>query len=81
MKHLSFIPDLIMEAALKEQPHKLTQITYDLASDFHYYYNNFKFLVEEDEKLMRARLYLLKAVREALRTLFKLMGITPVERM
>ncbi len=81
MKHLSFIPDLIKEAAFKEQPHKLTQITYNLASDFHYYYNNFKFLVEEDEKLMRARLYLLKAVREALRTLFKLMGITPVERM
>ncbi|WP_457621323.1 arginine--tRNA ligase [Persephonella sp.] len=81
MKHLAFIPDLILEAALKEQPHKLTQITYDLASDFHYYYNNFKFLVEEDEKLMRARLYLLKAIRETFRTLFKLMGITPVERM
>ncbi|WP_457623542.1 arginine--tRNA ligase [Persephonella sp.] len=81
MKHLTFIPDLILEAAYKQDPHKLTQITYDLSSDFHYYYNNFKFLVENDEKLMRARLYLLKAVREALRTLFKLMGITPVERM
>ncbi|WP_457641552.1 arginine--tRNA ligase [Persephonella sp.] len=81
MKHLSFIPDLIREAAVKQQPHKLTQITYDLASDFHYYYNNFKFLVENDEELMKARLYLLKAVRNALRTLFKLMGITPVVRM
>ncbi len=81
MKYLSFIPDLISEAAEKQQPHKLTQITYDLASEFHYYYNNFKFLVSEDENLMRARLYLLKAIRYALRTLFKLMGITPVERM
>ena len=81
MKHLAFIPDLIRESAEKQQPHKLTQITYELASDFHYYYNNFKFLVKDDENLMRARLFLLKAVREALRTLFKLMGITPVERM
>ncbi len=81
MKHLSFIPDFIQEAAEKQQPHKLTQITYELASEFHFYYNNFKFLVENDENLMKARLYLLKAIRNALRTLFKLMGITPVERM
>ncbi len=81
MKHLAMIPDLIKEAGEKQQPHKLTQITYDLASDFHYYYNHFKFLTKDDESLMRARLYLLKGIREALRTLFKLMGITPVERM
>ncbi|WP_297455108.1 arginine--tRNA ligase [Persephonella sp.] len=81
IKDLAFIPDLIREAAIKQQPHKLTQITYELASQFHYYYNNFKFLIGDDENLMRARLYLLKAIREALRTLFKLMGITPVERM
>ena len=81
IKDLAFIPDLIREAAVKQQPHKLTQITYELASQFHYYYNNFKFLIGDDENLMRARLYLLKAIREALRTLFKLMGITPVERM
>ncbi len=81
MKHLAVIPDLIREAGEKQQPHKLTQITYDLASDFHYYYNHFKFLIRDDESLMRARLYLLKGIRETLRTLFKLMGITPVERM
>ncbi|WP_457639181.1 arginine--tRNA ligase [Persephonella sp.] len=81
MKYLAFIPDLIREAGEKQQPHKLTQITYQLASEFHYYYNNFKFLTADDENLMKARLYLLKAVREALRTLFRLMGITPVERM
>jgi len=81
MKHLAMIPDLIKEAAEKQQPHKLTQITYNLASDFHYYYNHFKFLTKDDESLMRARLYLLKGIREALRTLFRLMGITPVERM
>ncbi len=81
MKYMTFVPDFIKEAGEKQQPHKLTQITYDLASEFHFYYNNFKFLVKEDENLMKARLYLLKAVRNVLRTLFKLMGITPLERM
>ncbi len=81
MKFLAFIPDLIREAGERKQPHKLTQITYQLASEFHYYYNNFKFLNPDDENLMRSRLLLLKAIRETLRTLFKLMGITPLERM
>ncbi|NPA13148.1 MAG: arginine--tRNA ligase [Aquificae bacterium] len=80
MKYLASLPDLVVEAGEQKQPHKLTQITYTLASHFHYYYNNFKFLVE-DQKLMEARLYLLKGVREGLRTLFRLMGITPLERM
>ena len=80
MKEIAFLPDLIKETAEKEQPHKLTSITHNLASKFHNYYYHYKFLVE-DENLMRARLFLLKAIRSALRTLFKLMGITPVERM
>jgi arginyl-tRNA synthetase len=81
MKFLSTMSEEIEEATLKNQPHKITNITYELASKLHKYYYQHKFLIENDEKLMKARLYLLKAVRNALRTLFKLMGITPVERM
>jgi len=81
MKYLAFIPDMIIEAGEKKQPHKITQIMYELASSLHQYYNNVKFLLEDDENLMRARLYLLKSVRYALRTLFKLAKITPKERM
>ena len=81
MKYLAFIPDLIREAGNKKQPHKITQIMYELSSGLHQYYNNIKFLIGDDESLMRARLYLLKAVRNALRTLFKLAKITPKERM
>jgi len=81
MKYLAFMPDMIFEAGEKKQPHKVTQIMYDLASALHQYYNNVKFLLEDDENLMRARLYLLKSVRYALRTLFKLTKITPKERM
>jgi arginyl-tRNA synthetase len=81
MKYLAFMPDLILEAGEKKQPHKLTQVMYELASNLHQYYNNVKFLIEDDENLMRARLYLLKSIRYALRTLFKLAKITPKERM
>ncbi|WP_297889405.1 arginine--tRNA ligase [Sulfurihydrogenibium sp.] len=81
MKFLSTMQQEIEEAAVKNQPHKITNLTYDLASKLHKYYYQHKFLIENDEKLMRARLYLLKAVRNALRTLFRLMGITPLERM
>ncbi len=81
MKLISIIPEELYKIAEKKQPHKITQITYDLASKFHYYYNNYKFLQKNDENLMRARLYLLKAVQNTLKTLFNLMGITPVERM
>lgn len=81
MKYIATIPDLIYEAAGKNQPHKITGIVYELASRLHKYYYTYKFLDAENTELMKARLYLLKAVREALRLLFKLMGITPVERM
>ncbi len=80
MKDIAFLPDLIKEIAEKEQPHKLTTLTHNIASRFHSYYYHYKFLVE-DENLMKARLYLLKAIRSSLRTLFNLMGITPVEKM
>ena len=81
MKYLTFMPDRIYEAGEKRQPHKLTQIMYELASNLHQYYNNVKFLTENDENLMKARLYLLKAVRYGLKTLFNLAKITPKERM
>ncbi|RUM50592.1 MAG: arginine--tRNA ligase [Hydrogenothermus sp.] len=81
MKYIAVIPEDIYEITEKKQPHKITQIAYELASKFHYYYNNYKFLQQDDEKLMKARLYLLKAVRNVLRTIFKIMEITPVERM
>ncbi|MGB9766872.1 MAG: arginine--tRNA ligase [Sulfurihydrogenibium sp.] len=81
MKFLSTLPEDIEEATLKNQPHKITNLTYELASRLHKYYYQHKFLIENDENLLKARLYLLKAVRNALRTLFRLMGITPVERM
>ncbi|RMA97290.1 arginine--tRNA ligase [Hydrogenothermus marinus] len=81
MKKIATLPEDIIKIAENRQPHKLTILAYELASDFHYYYNNYKFLQKEDERLMEARLYLLRAIRNSLATLFKLIGITPLEKM
>ncbi len=81
MKYISLIPDEIYDATIKNQPHKITNIAYELASRLHKYYYYHKFLVEDNIELTKARLYLLKATRNAFRTLFKIMGITPMERM
>lgn len=81
MKYISAVPDMVFEAAQKNQPHKITNITYELASIFHRYYNTHTFLTGQDRSVMMARLYLLKATRNVLKTLFRIMGITPVERM
>lgn len=81
MKYISLIPDEIYDATIKNQPHKITNITYELASRLHRYYYYHKFLVEDNFELTKSRLFLLKATRNAFRTLFKIMRITPVERM
>jgi arginyl-tRNA synthetase len=81
MKMIATLPEEIYNIADQRQPHKITNLAYDLASKFHYYYNNFKFLNENDEKLTRGRIYLLRAIKNSLRTLLKLMGIVPRERM
>lgn len=81
VKYISAIPDMIYEAASKNQPHKIPLITYELASKFHRYYYSYKFLDRDNIEITYARLYLLKAVRNILKLLFKLMGITALERM
>lgn len=81
VKYISAIPDMLYDAAEKNQPHKITSITYELASRFHRYYYGYKFLDPDNLELTYVRLYLLKAIRGVLRTLFKIMGIAPVERM
>ncbi|MCX7738056.1 MAG: arginine--tRNA ligase [Hydrogenothermaceae bacterium] len=81
VKYISAIPDMLYDAAEKNQPNKIISITYELAVRFHRYYYGYKFLDPDNLELTYARLYLLKAIRGVLRILFKIMGIAPVERM
>ena len=80
LKQLSRYVEVVEMAALNEEPHQLTHYLRELANDFHSYYNNSQFLVENDS-LRDARIKLILAVREVLRNGLNLIGVSAPESM
>ncbi len=80
MRRLAHYPTLIEEAALGYQPHQLAHYLYELAREFHAYYNSYTFLVEEGA-LRDARLVLIAAVRQVIANGLKLLGVSAPQRM
>ncbi len=80
IKHLITLKDELISIAQSREIHLLPQLAVNLVKDFHYYYNHYRVLVD-DEELMKARLALLKAIRTALRLIFGFIGISAPERM
>ncbi len=80
IKHLATLKDELISIAKSREIHLLPQLAVQLVKEFHYYYNHYRVMVD-DEELMKARLALLKAIRTALRLLFKFIGISAPERM
>ncbi len=80
VKHLVGLKDELVSIAKNGEIHLLPQLAVSLVKDFHYYYNHYRVLVSDTE-LMKARLALLKAIRVALRLIFRFIGILAPERM
>jgi arginyl-tRNA synthetase len=80
LKTLSRYPEVVESAALNEEPHQLTHYLRELANDFHTYYNEHQFLVD-DADLRDARVKLILAVREVLRNGLSLLGVSAPEQM
>ncbi|QIK38331.1 arginine--tRNA ligase [Caldichromatium japonicum] len=80
MRVLSRYPEVVEQAALKAEPHQLTQYLRELANEFHAYYNAHPFLVE-DGRLRDARLKLILAIRQVLRNGLNLLGVSAPESM
>jgi arginyl-tRNA synthetase len=80
MARLAEYPDMLRDAADELAPHALAFWLKDLAADFHGYYNAERFLVD-DATLRSARLALLLAVRQVLRSGLALIGVSAPERM
>ncbi len=80
LRTLSRYPEVIEQAALKIEPHQLTQYLRELATDFHAYYNTHPFLVE-DIALRDARLKLILATRQVLHNGLNLLGVSAPESM
>ncbi len=80
LRTLNRYPEVVESAALKAEPHQITQYLRELANDFHTYYNAHQFLVE-DTVLRDARLKLILAARQVLRNGLGLLGVSAPESM
>ncbi|RMG99444.1 MAG: arginine--tRNA ligase, partial [Aquificota bacterium] len=80
IKRCLLLKDTYEQVAQTLSPHFIVYDLLELAKDFHYYYNHYR-IVGEEEKTMRARLSLLKGVELTLKTAFDVLGISAPERM
>jgi arginyl-tRNA synthetase len=79
-KQLSRLTEVIEQAALGYEPHRIVYYLQDLAALFHSYYNRHKVLVD-DLATARARLYLVECVRKVIANALRIIGISAPDKM
>jgi arginyl-tRNA synthetase len=72
------LPFILEEAFINREPHRLTNYLYELASEFHSFYNKNKVLGSEKEAI---RLKILAVVASIIKLGLALLGIEAKERM
>ncbi|SMN11958.1 Arginyl-tRNA synthetase [uncultured Candidatus Thioglobus sp.] len=80
IKQLNRYADVVKNAALNYEPHVLAYYLRDLAGDFHSYYNNCDFLIE-DKILQASRLKLVIATRQIIQNGLGLLGVSAPDKM
>jgi arginyl-tRNA synthetase len=80
MQKLSEFPEVVNIAGIELAPHLIANYLKDCASALHSYYNDTKFLVD-DEATKLARLALIKATRQVLKNGLDLLGVSAPEKM
>ncbi|NMB46502.1 MAG: arginine--tRNA ligase [Firmicutes bacterium] len=80
IKKLAQLPEEIIQAAERREPHHIARYCHELASSFHSFYAHCRVL-GEDEALQGARLVLLKATRQVLQTSLGILGVSAPEQM
>lgn len=80
LQRLSSYPETVANAAAELAPHTIANYLKDLASDLHSYYNEYKFLID-DEAVKLARLSLISATQQVLRNGLDLLGVSAPEKM
>ena len=80
LKQLAIFPSLILKSAESNDTHLICYYLKDLASLFHSYYNNEKFIIE-DKELMLSRLFLLKGVKQVIFNGLEILGVSSPEKM
>jgi len=80
IKTLDRFPEVIRTATYDFAPHLLAEYAVDLSRSFHAYYDKHRVLTD-DEKLSRARLALLSALRTVLRNSLDILGMDAPSEM
>lgn len=80
MQRLSAYPEAVSSAAREMAPHLIANYLKALASDLHSYYNEHKFIID-DEVMMIARLSLIAATQQVLQNGLDLLGVSAPESM
>ncbi|WP_262691365.1 arginine--tRNA ligase [Kordiimonas aestuarii] len=80
-------PRMVESAAEAHEPHRIAFFLYDLASEFHTFWNkgnedqSLRFIIEGDEAVTRARMALVRAVALVIASGLSVLGVTPLEEM
>lgn len=80
IKQLNRYKDVVQSSALNYEPHLLAYYLRELAGDFHSYYNNSEFLVE-DTTLRNSRLLLISAVKQVISNGLNLLSVNAPDSM
>ena len=80
VKLLLAFPEIIVDAGIYREPHRLTHYLLSLARTFHSYYNKHR-VISEDALLTSQRLSLIRAVRQIFTNGLQLLGIDAPDRM
>ena len=80
IRHLASLTDEIVSAAKAYDPSKMTRYVLELATLFHKFYNSCRIMGEE-ESVMQARLNLCVAVKNTIKNVLKMIGISAPESM
>ena len=80
LQRLSEYPEIVKDAATDLTPHAIANYLKECASDLHSYYNDTKFLVD-DESTKLARLALIAATQQVLKNGLNLLGVSAPYKM
>ena len=81
IRHLSLLTDEIVSAVKSYDPAKITHYVIELATLFHKFYNAQRVMLDDNEGLMQARLFLCKAVKDTIYNILTMLKITAPEVM
>jgi arginyl-tRNA synthetase len=81
IKALAKFPEVIEEAALVYEPHRLTFYLQDLAGILHNYYFKHRIIDAADPARTGARLFLMKQVKTVIQSALKILGVAAPDKM